>query len=1292
MHSSFAQERVRFDHLTIKEGLSQSYITCFAQDPKGYMWIGTQDGLNRYDGYSFEHFKYDSEDTNSLSGNYIFDIIVSDSNTLWIATDNGISKLNLKTLKFSRFSQSQLNLISQQSNYFRSLFIDSNQDIWIGPEKGGLSVWNHESNTFKNFRISKNTIIRDICEDFLGNIWVATEGSGLFKLNKSHNGHSNILNHPDQPNGISSNYIRSLYTDNSGLIWIATDNGINLHSPNLDEENAFYYIKEAYNENGTLENLENLVVNDIIKDQEGYYWIACENKGFLRLRLRILGPGKFEVFIMNRYNEKSIGEEKTISDVGLAVYEDYSGVIWLGTTKGISKNDYYNQTFIRYKELEGKKSLNDNIIWSIEEAQEGKLWIGTRKGLNILDLKSDVMESYPNVSKTQYYKKNSSVLCSKSVDKRSVYLGTVDGLVCAKLNSKGAIVNFVNERYGNSFSQNFQENRIYDIIEGKKGEFWIGTRYGIGFIDKNNDVSDFFTFDLVNEISERNLVRCLHYSSEGEIWIGTKQGLKRMERSINGAISFESFRLVEEGGYSNDHVSSITEDEDGNLWLGTFGSGLLNFDPETGDFVRYTEKDGLSNNFIYGLIIDKLGKLWVSTNRGITAMNPKTKAFKIYREEDGLQSDEFNMGAYARLQNGALAFGGINGFNLFNPSYIKKNSFQPKVVITDFSLVNKNIVIRDKEKAIDYTHLIELKYKQNNISISYAALHYASPEKNEYKYRLKGFDENWISARSNRTAYFTNLPHGEYIFEVIASNGADIWSTEPARISITIKPAFWQTFWFRAICTIVFAGLVFLVFQARIQLVKRQKEVLSTLIEKRTREVINQKEQLEEQKKLLEEEKEKADKLLRNMLPQQTVEELQLKGKARARSYRMATVMFTDFKNFTKISESMRPKALVNELDAHFKSYDEIIEKYHVEKIKTIGDSYMCVGGIPIRNRTNPIDVVLAAMEIQRYMKKLKEEKIKRNENFWEIRIGIHTGELIAGVIGTKRFAYDIWGDTVNVANRMEMSCVEGKVNISGKTYSRIKNYFDCTYRGKIKAKNKGEIDMYYVEGIKEEYSMNADKATPNQMFWEMINLSLYSPINYRRAEENVLQRLKARLPQNLFYHSVEHTVDVCSAAERIALSEGVKGEDLFLVKTAALYHDVGYIRKYHDNEVIAVEMAKESLPKYGYTDEQINKISNLILATRVPQKPMNHLEEILCDADLDYLGRDDFDEISENLKKEFIHRGQIEEEREWDEIQISFITRHKYFTPTSRALRGAKKKENLAKIKRRYKANNYKS
>jgi predicted metal-dependent HD superfamily phosphohydrolase len=264
-------------------------------------------------------------------------------------------------------------------------------------------------------------------------------------------------------------------------------------------------------------------------------------------------------------------------------------------------------------------------------------------------------------------------------------------------------------------------------------------------------------------------------------------------------------------------------------------------------------------------------------------------------------------------------------------------------------------------------------------------------------------------------------------------------------------------------------------------------------------------------------------------------------------------------------------------------------------------------------------------------------------------------------------------------------------VNVSGKTFSRVKAYFECTYRGKIKAKNKGEIDMYYVEGIKPEYSVDGDQKTPNQMFWEMINLSLYSPINYRRAEENIIQRLKNRLPQNLFYHSVEHTHDVCRAAERIALAEGIKGEDLFLVKTAALYHDVGYIRKYHDNEVIAVEMAKESLPKYGFTVEQINKISNLILATRVPQKPMNHLEEILCDADLDYLGRDDFPEISENLKREFLHRGQIEEEREWDEIQISFITRHKYFTRTSQKLRRAKKMENLAMVKRRYQENNYK-
>jgi class 3 adenylate cyclase len=256
------------------------------------------------------------------------------------------------------------------------------------------------------------------------------------------------------------------------------------------------------------------------------------------------------------------------------------------------------------------------------------------------------------------------------------------------------------------------------------------------------------------------------------------------------------------------------------------------------------------------------------------------------------------------------------------------------------------------------------------------------------------------------------------------------------------------------------------------------------------------------QKELLEVEKEKTEKLLLNILPAETAEELKAKGKATARKYRMTSIMFTDFKSFTKIAEIIKPEDLVTELDNYFKKFDEIIEKYDVEKIKTIGDAYMCAGGIPIRNKSNPIDTVLAGLEIQRFIQVYNKEKEVNGEKGWGVRIGIHTGVVIAGVVGSKRFAYDIWGDSVNIASRIEAASTIGKVNVSGVTYELVKEFFKCEYRGEIKAKNKGYIDMYYVHSIKPELSINGEGIIPNELFQKYVDLHIYSSINYRKACE----------------------------------------------------------------------------------------------------------------------------------------------------------------------------------------------
>ena len=628
-----------------------------------------------------------------------------------------------------------------------------------------------------------------------------------------------------------------------------------------------------------------------------------------------------------------------------------------------------------------------------------------------------------------------------------------------------------------------------------------------------------------------------------------------------------------------------------------------------------------------------------------------------------------------------MFFGGINGFNSFYPKEITISKTKAKPIITAFYLFNKPVKIGENEilkRHISKMDEIVLKYKENVISFEFASLHYSYPLKNQHKYKLENFDEDWVEIGNSRRANYTNLDPGEYVFKVQVANSDGVWGKETAQIRVIVQSPFWKTIWFIILVYILIPLLIaFGVVRFRISQVKSQKVLLENLVQERTKEVSQQKE-------LLEVEKDKAEKLLLNILPAETAEELKAKGKATARKYRMTSIMFTDFKSFTKIAEVIKPEDLVSELDNYFRKFDEIIDKYDVEKIKTIGDAYMCAGGIPIRNKSNPIDVVLAGLEIQRFMAEYNKTKVKNGETGWGLRIGVHTGSVIAGVIGSKRFAYDIWGDSVNIASRIEAASAVGKVNVSGVTYELVKEFFTCEYRGEIKAKNKGKIDMYFVHSIKPELSIDGNGLVPNELFQKYIDLHIYSSIHYIKAEKYIVNRLKKELPSNLYYHSLRHTLDVCAAVERLALMEGIEGDDIFLLKTAALYHDAGFVHQYSNNEDLGAGLAQEVLPRFGYTQEQIEKIGRLIRATKVPQKPKTHLQQIICDADLDYLGGDEFHMIADNLKRELMEREIIGTDKQWDQLQVKFLESHTYFTKTAIRLRRENKLARLEEVKER--------
>ncbi|MDI3526224.1 MAG: adenylate cyclase [Tenuifilum sp.] len=421
-------------------------------------------------------------------------------------------------------------------------------------------------------------------------------------------------------------------------------------------------------------------------------------------------------------------------------------------------------------------------------------------------------------------------------------------------------------------------------------------------------------------------------------------------------------------------------------------------------------------------------------------------------------------------------------------------------------------------------------------------------------------------------------------------------------------------------------------------------------------------------------EKSKTENLLSRVLPRDTARELIKQGRIDTQKFQMVTVLFADIQGFTKISEETNADSLIDQLDKLFYQFDLIVEKYGIEKIKTIGDAYMCAGGLPHPNRTNPLDVVAAAVEMLGCMDRINKQHPKKD--FWELRIGIDTGPVVAGIVGRNKLAYDIWGTTVNIASRMESSSEPGKINISENTYFMVRDLFKCTPRGKIPIKNKGDVNMYFVEGFLPKFS-KGNKYTPNDEFKTELQL-----IRLGDLEEFVFEKLEKGLPKNLYYHNLKHTVDVYTQVELIGRAEKISNKEMLLLKTAALFHDMGHLIDYATHEEMSIKLAYEILPRYGYSQEQISKIAELIAATKLPPKPKNLLEEIICDADLDYLGRTDFIPVSNALYKELHEHGLVGSLHHWNSIQIEFIQNHQYFTKTARRLRNVNKDVQLQKLK----------
>lgn len=544
-------------------------------------------------------------------------------------------------------------------------------------------------------------------------------------------------------------------------------------------------------------------------------------------------------------------------------------------------------------------------------------------------------------------------------------------------------------------------------------------------------------------------------------------------------------------------------------------------------------------------------------------------------------------------------------------------------------------------------------------------------EDTEYSFFMEGPDRQWTDWSARNYKEYTNLGRGRYTFMYRYRSGAGDTEGEGSLSysSGTGDTAGEGSFSFRVRAPWYFSPLAWIIYPLLLVLagmmlrirthrlfMERQKR-LEQLIAERTEE--------------LQHEKEKSDNLLANMLPKGTAEEIMLKGKAAKTKYNFVTVLFSDIQGFTKIAEEMNPEVLIDELDRFFFHFDSLAEKYRIEKIKTIGDAYMCAGGIPERNRTNPVEVVLAALEMQKYMQFMKNDPAKTAARFWDIRIGIHTGTVIAGVVGHKKITYDIWGDTVNTASRMESSGEPGKINISGTTYEFVKEYFICDYRGRMPVKYKGDLDMYFVTGIRPE--LCEPDGLPNRRFFTKMEM-----IRILDVEEHVFTKYSETASPDLFFHSVEYIRSVTLQADLLARAEKLEDNDYIHVRLASVFVFLGYAFDYDDPLSASKKRAGEILSVYGFGPQTLEVVTALIDSAFIPEQD-SIAGMVLHDAVYEFTGRIDFITMIDRLFREEMAYGKIDDTKTWFRKMASTIEENEFLTETARKLRSVHVQEQLS-------------
>jgi signal transduction histidine kinase/ligand-binding sensor domain-containing protein/CheY-like chemotaxis protein len=801
---------LRFKRITDIQGLSHSYVRTITQDHEGYMWFGTMDGLNKYDGNKIKVYANIPNDSSSLIGSEIYDVLEDHDKNLWVGTRKGLS-LYLRDKDRFEFQKEVGNI------KITDLYEDRAQHLWLA---SGPSIFKYDRKK-KVFVKQKDNILDDhikfMYEDREGTFWVGTY-QNLFTYDRK-------TQELIPQSHIQVKDINQVFEDSRNNFWVAAnDAGLVLYD-RAEKSIITKYQHNPQNDNSILSNS----IRAITEDDKGKLWIGSQNGG-----LSILEPDQNRFH--NYTNDPGDPESLSFNTID-CFFEDHNQDMWLGTFSG-GVNFIRERKFTLYRNNPfTKNSLSHNNVLSMLEDSKGNIWIGTDGGgLNRLNKETGTFTTYrydPKKPKGI----NSDVVTSIIEDRQgNIWLGYWAGGVDRFDVAKNEFIHYKHQ--GDFPNLSWAMECAMHLYEDKKSNLWVATLYELNRFDKES--GKFFSYKLPGGGLD-NIICDIHEDHEGNLWIGSWLGLHLLDPETKERIRF----LNDENdstSLSNDKIYTIFEDSKKRLWIGT-ADGLNLFNKKEKTFSVYRTSDGLPSNAIYGILEDDAGNFWLSTGNGLSRFNPDTQAVKNFTISDGLQGNEFKQHAALKLRNGEMLFGGANGFNMFKPEKIRENPFIPPVVLTDFKIFNKSVPVGTEgsplQKHIGQTKTLSLSYQESVFSFEFAALNYISPEKNQYAYKLVPFEKEWNYMGAANTATYTNLDPGTYTLRVKAANNDGIWNEEGTALAIVVTPPYWQTWWFRTLSALLLLGSFVAFFHLRMKNIRKQKEELERQVKERTLQLVN---------------------------------------------------------------------------------------------------------------------------------------------------------------------------------------------------------------------------------------------------------------------------------------------------------------------------------------------------------------------------------------------------------------------------------------------------------------------